>query len=147
MHSMFGILGVYSETEPYTYVVTNRKNGLLVPNNPEDWLQALIEAIQNADLRSRIVENAQNVLRSRFSAEGNKDRFISQIPELLEDQKKDVTIVCASSFLFAKIEYIFRYFYLLFVSGIEYFRTNGLQKLVVKVKAHIFHMKAFHNQN
>ncbi len=64
-----GIAGVYSNTEPYTYVVTDGENGFLANNRPEDWLNAMRRAIKDNKLREQCTANAIDYLRDRHSEE------------------------------------------------------------------------------
>ncbi len=81
-YSMAGIVGMYSNTEPYTYVVKHNENGFLVNDDPEDWYKALCTAIDNAFLRNRCVRNAQQLLLDTFNAEVQMERCKDAIPEL-----------------------------------------------------------------
>ena len=146
-YSMFGIMGIYSDTEPYTYVVRNRDNGLLVPNKPDLWLRALTEAIQGRSFRAACAENAQDTIRNRFSIEANQKKFMEQLPEFFQDHTEEGILVHAVPFALARIEYQLRHSLLFLITSTQYFQKNGFQNLLEKVKAHIFHRKAFSRQN
>lgn len=77
-----GVFGVYSDCMPYTMIVEGKKNGLLVKNTQEAWLQALQTALEEKELVETGVIEAQNVLRKRFLLEVLAERLDSQIPEL-----------------------------------------------------------------
>lgn len=68
-YTMAGIVGMYSNTEPYTYVVKDGENGFLVDDGPEDWYEALCRVIDDALLRNRCVRNAQEMLLTSFTAD------------------------------------------------------------------------------
>ena len=74
-YTMAGIMGVYSNTEPYTYVVKDGENGFLVNDDPEDWYEALCRVIDDALLRNRCVRAAQQLLRSDFTAEAVAEKL------------------------------------------------------------------------
>lgn len=142
-YSMFGIVGIYSNTEPYTYVIEDRKNGMLVSNDPEEWLRAMTEMIQNEALRKCCAVNAQDLLRTRFSVEANKDRFVKQLPELFQEHKNENKVVGVGKFALALVGYRLLHSILYLTTGIRYLQTNGLRQLLNKVKNHFFHKKAF----
>lgn len=56
-YASFGIVGVYSNLEPYTYGIRNRENGVLVENTTEAWVDAISELIENTKLRKQISDN------------------------------------------------------------------------------------------
>lgn len=64
-----GIVGVYSDTIPYTYVVRDGQNGLLCANTAEAWINALSRLIDNESLRIRIARDAQQQADTEFSVE------------------------------------------------------------------------------
>lgn len=83
-YAMFGIVGLYSDTEPYTFVVHDKENGLLVGDSPEDWLNAICRAVEDKRLMAECREHAYHTLRQRFNSKTIMDQFISEIPELVE---------------------------------------------------------------
>ncbi len=83
-YAMFGIVGLYSDTEPYTFVVHDKENGLLVGDSPEDWLNAICRAVEDNRLIAECREHAYHTLRQRFHSKTIMDQFISDIPELVE---------------------------------------------------------------
>lgn len=56
-YSALGIVGVYSNLDPYARVITNGKNGFLA-STPEEWYQLLKLLIDNRDLRHSIAHDA-----------------------------------------------------------------------------------------
>ena len=64
-----GVVGIYSDTEPYTYVVKDGINGFLAHNTPESWYEKLKEAIQDASLRKECLNNAIAYLRENHTEE------------------------------------------------------------------------------
>ena len=53
-YASFGIAGIYSNLEPYTYGIKDKENGLLVNNTTKDWVDAISLLIENEELRSKI---------------------------------------------------------------------------------------------
>ena len=66
-YSRFSIMGIYSNVKPYTYVVKNNVNGVLVDGEANEWEVALYNLINNSEKIMEIVNNAQDNLRQRFS--------------------------------------------------------------------------------
>ena len=76
-----GIVGVYSNTEPYTYVVKNGINGILAENNPESWYEALSCLIEDQVLRTTCLANAIQDIRENHSEQACIDKICRGIPE------------------------------------------------------------------
>jgi glycosyltransferase involved in cell wall biosynthesis len=66
-YGSLGIAGIYSAVPPNADVVADRATGLLVPNRPEAWLDALHELVADPALRERLAENARADAEARFS--------------------------------------------------------------------------------
>lgn len=84
-YAMFGIVGIYSDTEPYTFVVKNRENGILVGDTSQSWLKAICEAIDNSCLIQNCRENAYISLKTRFKSTTIINGFIHDIPEVIRE--------------------------------------------------------------
>lgn len=145
-YSMCGIMGIYTNIEPYTYIVENEKNGLLAEPNPNSWKEAICRAISDAELRKSCVTNAQELLKIRFNQKAVHDHFMSQVPEF-----EEYTADCAVKFghahlMWFKIEYWLIYIMRYLLTGMNFLKKNGLRSLFKKVKAH-FTEKANFNGN
>lgn len=57
-----GFPGVYSRCEAYASTVEDHLTGLLVDNDPQSWVAALVELVENDRLRRSIAENARAYL-------------------------------------------------------------------------------------
>lgn len=66
-YSSFGIVGIYSNVEPYIYGITDKNNGLLVENNTKDWVDAISLLIEDNGLRNKISENCLNIAKNEYS--------------------------------------------------------------------------------
>ena len=53
-YASFGIVGVYTNCEPYVFGIRDRVNGLLVNNTTEEWANAISELIDNEQLRKKM---------------------------------------------------------------------------------------------
>jgi glycosyltransferase involved in cell wall biosynthesis len=76
--------GIYSNVEPYTLIVQNNNNGLLVDNNTKDWLNAIISLINNEQKRMDIINNAYLLLKDKFNVDKIASDIINAIPELYQ---------------------------------------------------------------
>ena len=137
-YAMFGIVGLYSDTEPYSFVIEDRKNGLLVGNTPENWFQAISFAIENPEVIGQCRKNAYNLLETRFQIEQLIQKYNQAIPELVSPhQKRDVRGIKISLY---KIVYCLSRFRDWIYKACFYLKKGGLTELYKSVTRH-FHIK------
>lgn len=77
-----GIAGIYSNVSVYREVVDGEL-GLMVSNTPEQWANALVRLIEDCELRSRIVHQAQQYARQNYSLEEFCATWKEQITRVL----------------------------------------------------------------
>lgn len=82
-YTFSGIVGIYSNVEPYTYVVQDRFNGLLADNTGKSWEDKLILAIEDSALRMACAQNAQEYVLNTFNEQSIMSKLFIEIPELL----------------------------------------------------------------
>lgn len=82
-YGSLGIAGVYSATPPHADVVVDRETGLLVPNEPDAWLAALRELVEDRPLRTRIAANAAAIAEGRFSEAALLPAWLDSLGPLL----------------------------------------------------------------
>ena len=135
-----GIVGIYSNTEPYTYAVDNMRNGLLADNNPDSWYETICLAIDNQKLREICLQNAIEDVKIKHSEKACIGRIISDVPEIINPlgrQKK------CHDFRFYRIGYYllrpFDWFYLVFF----YLRKVGIKGVAERIKIHFVEAKAY----
>ena len=87
-YTKLGLMGIYSNYEPYNKVIRNKENGLLVDNSVENWEQAIIDAINNPEMRRICVDNAQKDMLEKFSNEKTIEDIRRLIPEIEEYKSK-----------------------------------------------------------
>ena len=80
-YTLSGVTGVYSNVEPYTYVVKDGENGFLADNNDKSWEQKLARAISEPDTRIACAKNAQDHVRQNFTEQEIMDRLFTDVPE------------------------------------------------------------------
>ena len=136
-YSMFGIAGLYSDTEPYTYIVRDGENGLLVKDGPDNWFDALRKAISDNELRAGIALRSQQLLKERFTFEGNHEEIIRLIPEMRSYESGKSVMASPLQFFFAAMEYKIRRVLLYCAATVEHLLANGPEALLKKIKDHI----------
>ena len=133
-YSTQGIVGVYTKTEPYTYVIMNGENGYLAENTPESWFSALCEAIEGKEKREQCVSNAIDYLKHRHSEKTIVDRMLSEIPEMKESNH---TYKKCGSFFFHRtlykmsrlFDWLYLTFFYLFHNGTDDVRKRAYRRL------------------
>lgn len=139
-YTMMGIAGIFSECEPYTYVVRSGENGLLVRNDPESWYDALCCVIDNKKLRIDFTRSALNDIKENFSDIAIRSHLEREIPEMLEISKDDSRhYVVFSSLIKYRLLRICDIVYLIWY----YLRKNGIKEVVYRIKEHIRASKSY----
>jgi glycosyltransferase involved in cell wall biosynthesis len=73
------IPAIYSSAPAYENWVKNKENGMLVSGTRDDWYEAMVELIEQPELRQRIRDNAERTAKDNFSVETCADRWRTQI--------------------------------------------------------------------
>lgn len=81
-YSKMGVIGIYSDCEPYKFVVKDHVNGLLCKNTLLDWEKNIGEAISDSELRNRCIHCAQDFIRKEFDMNKVLKRIVSKVPAL-----------------------------------------------------------------
>lgn len=90
-YSSWGLAGVYSDVGPYSRVVDSHDNGILIKNNSHDeWVNAIIELIENDELYNKIRRNAFEFVNEHYSLENFIELWIAQISNLLSSNKQAI---------------------------------------------------------
>ena len=139
-YTMAGIVGVYSDTEPYTYVVKHEHNGFLAKSDPADWYECLCKAIDDALLRNQCICAAQDLLLREFTQEASLRRQNEAVPELLayQSEKKTVGSLQPYKMLHSWLPVIERIYQVFF-----YWRRTGISGVIDKIKVHFRDGKAY----
>lgn len=139
-YSMAGVFGIYSDCLPYTLIVENRKNGLVVQNTPESWLKAIRTAVRDAELRDRCIKNAQNQLRTEFSTETITKKWGEELPEFFWYNASKSTVCTLGNM---KIEYTLFSVRETLYKTMCYTRKMGFKYMLKKVLDHIHDNRRF----
>ena len=81
-YGKMGVMGIYSDCEPYRFVVRNGVNGLLSKNYPQDWEQNIEKAIVDQKMRKDCISNAQEYIKREFNMDEVLHKLMIKIPEL-----------------------------------------------------------------
>ena len=134
-YAMFGIVGIYSDTEPYTFVIENKENGILAGGGPDSWFDAISSAIVDTELVSRCRSNSYRTLKERFDSVTIMDKFIEEIPELVgEHYERRVKGYRISIYKFLYV--VSRFSDWLYKAG-YYFRHGGIGEVYKSIKRHV----------
>ena len=135
-----GIVGIYSNVEPYTYVVEDTKTGFFAADDPESWYNAIRTAVKQKELRRSCLSNAIEYLKKNHSERACMERLISGIPEILT---ADGPYERCGGFVFQKIEYYMSkpldWLYL----TCFFLRKTGVSGFFKRVKTHFIEAKAY----
>lgn len=85
-YSSFGIVGIYSNVEPYTYGVVNEENGLLVNNTTDEWFDAISKLIKDNELRKSISNECLKQAKNKYSLDKLSQDYLNKITS---DYKKE----------------------------------------------------------
>lgn len=129
-----GVVGVYTDTEPYNYVVTNKHNGFLTKNDQQSWLNTLTEAIRNSKLREECLKNAIQYLKEKHSEQACIERLCKGIPEIKEST--GLYSKCTGFGITKTVYYLSRPFDWLFLIWFHLWR-NGMHEVMKRIKTHI----------
>lgn len=78
------IAGIYSHVEPYTFVVEEGRNGLLVNNDPDDWFRAIRRLVEDVARRREIAERGFADVNENYSLKKVSGRLTAALPEIVE---------------------------------------------------------------
>lgn len=87
-YTLTGVVGIYSNCQPYTFIVTDGFNGFLADDNTDEWIRKTMLAINHKQLRDAVLENAINQVSEKFSEKNIYEELKSGLPELFARRKK-----------------------------------------------------------
>ena len=78
-YASFGIAGIYSNCEPYTYGIRNNENGLLVNNNTQDWAEGISKLIDDTKLRNNISKTCLKEANEIYALDIVAEEYLNNI--------------------------------------------------------------------
>ena len=82
-----GMVGIYSDVDPYKFIVKNGVNGMLAKNKKDSWLELLEKLVLSRELRNEIYDNAVKYVENNFSYEHIMLEVLKNIPEIKNGRK------------------------------------------------------------
>ena len=89
--SAIGAPGVYSRVTPYAEIIENEKEGLLAATT-EEWVSMLSRLIESAELRSRIIGNAQQKISQSWLLSQNIAPRVKIYFDLVKNYRREKKI-------------------------------------------------------
>jgi glycosyltransferase involved in cell wall biosynthesis len=77
------IAGIYSDVDVYSSCITHGETGLLVSNDPDSWHKAIVQLIEDRDLRERIKKQARKVVQEHYAQEHFEEIWRNHIKRVL----------------------------------------------------------------
>ncbi len=139
-YSLAGIVGIYTNTEPYNLIVEDKINGLLSKNTPEEWFETIAYAIDNSYELVNYKKNAIITLENRCSKEKIFKDIDDGIVDLLVYKENNMKTIYYSLIIYKLVyllnrimDCIYKYFYFNKKYGIKYTvkRIKGFLKRVI----------------
>lgn len=139
-YTLVGAVGIYTNAEPYTYVISDKVNGYLADNTEDGWYNAFCTAIDDNTLRSECLYNSISKLANDFNFDVITGKLLKDIPELSKEGKD---MNNCESFVIAKLlhnlsrvaDSIYLFFYYLF--------RKGIKGLINRIRVHFKHRKVY----
>lgn len=128
-----GIVGVYSNVEPYTNAVVDGYNGVLPNNNHDDWKKALIRLIDNDNLRRELLKNASEHIETHYTVNAFLNKLKEDAPEFFEYDSQRYP---SKKLFMSKVRYKAFRIYDLFLLSSFYLKKGGLNALLRKLKSY-----------
>ena len=125
-----GVVGVYSNVEPYTNAIIDGYNGVLANNTHNDWKRALIRLIDDKNLRREILKNSAEHIKINYTVDAFLKKLRNDLPEFFEYNEQRYPTQCL---LFYKIIYKIYRLYDLFLLVSFYIKREGFNALLVKL--------------
>ena len=107
-YASFGIVGIYTNCEPYIFGIKDRVNGLLVNNTTEEWVNAISELIENEKLRKQISDYCLKEADEKYSLRVLAPDYYEKLIYGFEPKESYGKI---PTFVFAKTSFFFKRVY------------------------------------
>ena len=139
-YTLQGTVGIYSETEPYTYVVKNGYNGFLAKSSPEAWLEAMRQAIRDKEKRDLCLKRAVDHLRESHSEDAVIEKIRQGLPEI---SAAGTGYGSCKGFGLRKVLYMLsRPFDWIYLTGF-YIKNTGIKAVIKRIKKHFIEAEAY----
>lgn len=137
-YTLVGVTGIYSNCEPYTFVVKDGINGFLADNTVESWFETICRAVENTNLRKSCISEAKKHLREKFNSDAIRDKILSDIPELIHPPESNES--CESLFMVRIAYRLFRVADIIYLTFF-YLHRKGLSGVFERIRMHMANFK------
>ncbi len=103
-----GIATIFSDVEPYRSAVANGKNGWLVPNVGDAWLQLLLYLCRHPTICNEIGQQAQATVKENYDLQVVSQIWQNELAKQLEQSRKKRITLWIKSILFALHKVLYR---------------------------------------
>ncbi len=103
-YSSYGIAGIYSDVEPYTFGIRNGENGMLAENTVDAWFGALRHLIDDGMLRKKIIAYSTEELKEKFTPEAISKVILEETDFLCTHKSNQQISYRKKSFIFSKLK-------------------------------------------
>lgn len=84
-YGAIGAAGIYSNVSPFTLIIENYKNGLLVNNNVASWYKAMVKMVEDDILRTEIITQAEQLLKEKFNLKVISEDILVKIMSIINN--------------------------------------------------------------
>lgn len=87
-----GIVGIYTNAEPYTFEVVNGQNGFLCDSSSEKWVECIVNLFKSPELRLNVLREAYKTIEDKHSFSKVTEKIVYDIPELRDYESPEIPI-------------------------------------------------------
>ena len=84
-YGSFGIVGIYSDLEPYTQIVRNWDNGVLCKNEAAAWEDAIVRLVTDVDLRRRLSRKLHEQIKQELQIPVLSEKFWKELDSVVPE--------------------------------------------------------------
>ena len=89
-YTTIGAIGVYTNSEPYSVIIEDEKNGFLCENSSDAWYEAIRKIVLDKGLMENCIRNAQEIVDCEHNSKRISEDLEKLIPELTGYFSKDI---------------------------------------------------------
>lgn len=131
-YTSINCVGIYTNCKPYTYVVENKKNGILCSNTYDDWYKSIEMLIIDKKLREKCLSNAKEYVNEYHNNISTQIHLEQQLkPYLKKNDNKEILNFLPSLkliYIYSRIDMIYKEF------GIFKGSIQIIKKILRKIK-------------
>lgn len=129
----YGIVGIYTNMEPYNYIIKDKENGVLCNNTPESWIATISDLIFDKSIIEEMRAHSYNDLKERFSPKTIITKYDSDLPELNSHKSNDIKVNIVVKKLIRICFSIREKLYFLF----KHLKKDGIKSTINRIFKHV----------